>query len=90
MVLWLGPRAPIERHLSYRSRPRMLEERSARATDAACLMSTRSAVNWPAEAEIPREARTPEPASALPSPRGSPEDQNAGLLAKSLLTSQTE
>ena len=31
-------------------RPRTLEERIARAKDAVCLMNTRSAVKWPAEA----------------------------------------
>ena len=34
----------------YTDRPRTLEERIARAKDAVCLMNTRSAVKWPAEA----------------------------------------
>jgi D-3-phosphoglycerate dehydrogenase len=41
---------PYGQVVVHTDRPRTLEERIARAKDAVCLMNTRSAVKWPAEA----------------------------------------
>jgi phosphoglycerate dehydrogenase-like enzyme len=41
---------PYGEVIVHTDRPRTLEERIARAQDAVCLMNTRSAVKWPAEA----------------------------------------
>ena len=41
---------PYGQVIVHSDRPRTLEERIARAKDAVCLMNTRSAVKWPAEA----------------------------------------